>query len=256
MASNNTPLGSMSGPSCLPTLSFPEELARHINLPDIQNQVNLMVHSQLVKAIIEEKLKNEILLNALLRNLQPPGFGSPQPPAEPVGKQEPKECGTASNSSNLAAPEASKSESDEDSEVASCDLRSRKCQPIRKLKNETKNIPKNFGKAIVSFIEKQERLTQAVVSRFPGLDYAQFILEMRQRRRRINSIADLRALWLEAENRFAQPTRILSLIFLKKHSLPYIFHSRVTNYEGHIKYRYRLMEALKDPKNFTSIKSF
>lgn len=239
-------------------------MARQINITDIQNQVNLMVHNQLIQAIIEEKIKNEILMNALMMNsrllelkegpaVQPPA----QPAAETSPKQQPKDCVTASNSGSPEEAPLSESKSDpsNDSEVDSEDFRNRK-RPIKKLRNETKNIPKNFGKAIVSFIEKQEKLTMSILQRFPNLDYAQFILEMRQRRRRINSIADLRALWLEAENRFAEPTRILSLIFLKKHSLPYIFHSRVTNYEGHIKYRYRLMEALKDPQNFTSIKSF
>lgn len=45
---------------------FSEDLLRQMNLPNLQNQVSAMVHSQLIQAIIEEKMKNEILMNALL----------------------------------------------------------------------------------------------------------------------------------------------------------------------------------------------
>jgi hypothetical protein len=35
----------------------------------------------------------------------------------------------------------------------------------RRLKNETKNIPKNFGKGIISFIEKNERKIRPLLQR-------------------------------------------------------------------------------------------
>jgi hypothetical protein len=63
----------------------------------------------------------------------------------------------------------------------------------------------------------------------------------------MNSIAELRNLWIDEMNIYGGPTRILSMIFLKKHSLKYIFHSKVSNLRGHIKYRYRLLEGLKNP---------
>lgn len=87
-------------------------------------------------------------------------------------------------------------------------------------------------------------------------DFGNFINVIRMKKRKVNSIADLRSLWLDSENPFAKATRILSNIFLKKYSMSYIFNSRVTNYQGHIKYRYRLIEALREPKQFTSIKMF
>jgi hypothetical protein len=82
------------------------------------------------------------------------------------------------------------------------------------------------------------------------------MMSIRQKKKKLNSIADLRSLWLDGENLFAKPIRILSLIFLKRYSLTYIFNSRVTNFQGHIKYRYRMIEALRNPNNFTSIKVF
>lgn len=44
----------------LPKFNFcrQEEVTSSINLESIQNQVNMIVHNQLVQAIIEEKIKN------------------------------------------------------------------------------------------------------------------------------------------------------------------------------------------------------
>ena len=126
----------------------------------------------------------------------------------------------------------------------------------KKIKNETKNIPKNYGKAIISFIERNEKLVRRVLNTTDSNDYNAFMNTIRQKKRKVNSIADLRSLWVDEENPFGKATRILSGIFLKRHSLSYIFNSRVTNFQGHIKYRYRLIEALREPKQFTSIKMF
>jgi hypothetical protein len=125
-----------------------------------------------------------------------------------------------------------------------------KQQTLQRRKNETKNIPKNFGKAIAAFIERNEPLTRKVLQNYPGMDYAQFILDVRQRRRTFNCMTDLRAMWLDSSNKFSQPARCLSMLFLRKHSLTYIFHSRVTNYKGHVKYRKKLIEALEKPESF------
>lgn len=128
--------------------------------------------------------------------------------------------------------------------------------PMKSDKNQTKNIPKNFGKAIACFIEHNEPLVRRVFTLFPQLDYSEFLLDMKRRRRSVNSIAALRSFWIEEENIFAAPTRILSQIFLRKHCFHYIFSSRVTYFEGHIKYRVRLLEALENPKDFNSFKCY
>lgn len=44
---------------------------------------------------------------------------------------------------------------------------------------------------------------------------------------KINTIAELRSLWIEEENKFAKVLRILSAIYLRKYSLNHIFNSRV-----------------------------
>jgi hypothetical protein len=50
--------------------------------------------------------------------------------------------------------------------------------------------------------------------------------------------------------------RYLSNLFLRKYALNYIFNSRICNYASHIKYRYRLCEAIKEPFSFKHIKDY
>jgi hypothetical protein len=87
------------------------------------------------------------------------------------------------------------------------------------------------------------------------ISYEEYVSALRSRKKYINSIADLRSLWLEEEFEFAKVTRKISLYFLKKVSLKYIFSSRITNHAGHIKYRNRLINVLRFPHEFTCIKT-
>lgn len=50
--------------------------------------------------------------------------------------------------------------------------------------------------------------------------------------------------------------RILSYEFLRKHCLPYIFHSKVKNYKTNIKYRQKLIEGVENPASFSNIKDY
>lgn len=53
---------------------------------------------------------------------------------------------------------------------------------------------------------------------------------------------------------YARPFRELSLYFLRRAGHRYIFGSRVSDFGNHLKYRYRIMKALKCPRTFNSIK--
>jgi hypothetical protein len=50
---------------------------------------------------------------------------------------------------------------------------------------------------------------------------------LQQAKGNINTILQLRSLWLEGESLYAQAYRIFTAEYLRKHSLPYIFNSRV-----------------------------
>jgi hypothetical protein len=65
--------------------------------------------------------------------------------------------------------------------------------------SESKNIPKNYGKAIVTFIKKNESFTRRVLGKL-GMDYDDFILNLQEIRINLNTISQLRAIWIDGEN--------------------------------------------------------
>lgn len=115
---------------------------------------------------------------------------------------------------------------------------------LASLKNDTKNIPKNYGKAILSFISKSS-MTSKVVLRY-SLNLSDFLIQIRKMKHRINSIDGLRKMWGsdQLDNKMKKCIRILSHEFMRKHCLRYIFYSKVRNFGTHIKYRQKLIEGI------------
>lgn len=64
------------------------------------------------------------------------------------------------------------------------------------MQNDTKNIPKNFGKGIINFILKNDRVVRQILSR-DRLVYGEFMKQVRARKQTINTIAELRRLWTD-----------------------------------------------------------
>jgi hypothetical protein len=125
----------------------------------------------------------------------------------------------------------------EDENTPDSDNNDREEMNEKKLKNETKNIPKNYGKAIITFIEKYRDVVASVCA-FTGVPFEDFIGEMSEMKKTINTIADLRRLWIDYK--YSRCMRIISNLFFRKYSLNYIFNSRICNFRSHIKYRHRL----------------
>lgn len=121
-----------------------------------------------------------------------------------------------------------------------------------KSRNETKNIPKNFGKGIISFIERNRQKLEPLVEGY-GLDYEQLVADLRVQKRSINTIAELRGLWTGERGACL---RVISNLFFRKYALEYIFNSRISSYGSHVKYRGSLWEALRQPEAFSRIKEY
>lgn len=128
-------------------------------------------------------------------------------------------------------------------------------------KNETKNIPKNYGKAILSFIQKNIQkyiyIIKPILQR-GKLTISDLLLHIKKHKKEVNSINYLKEMWgyQDQSNPILKCIRILSYVFMRKHCLSYIFNSRVKNYSTHIKYRKRIIEGIENPSEFTCIKQF
>lgn len=88
------------------------------------------------------------------------------------------------------------------------------------------------------------------------IDPQSFLASLSRAKASLNTIEQLRSLWLDARNPHARAYRVLSMEYLRKHCLPYIFNSRVENVHKHIKYRYKMAEGVRDPLRFTHMKEF
>lgn len=62
--------------------------------------------------------------------------------------------------------------------------------------NDTKNIPKNFGKAIIAFITKNPKITEKCLKKHE-IELSKFLQELRIKKKNLHSIKELRSLWLD-----------------------------------------------------------
>jgi hypothetical protein len=83
------------------------------------------------------------------------------------------------------------------------------------------------------------------------LECEEFIGYLRFHKSKINTIAELRGLWV---GEMGGCVRVLSNLFFRKYALEYIFNSRISSFGSHIKYRSSLWRALEQPQSFNHIK--
>jgi hypothetical protein len=112
--------------------------------------------------------------------------------------------------------------------------------------SESKNIPKNYSKAIINFIKRNETFRRRVL-RHLGVDEKSFMESLEKLGGQLSSIAQLQWLWGDSDNPFGKVYRVLSMEYLRKHSLAYIFNSRVNIHSKHLKYRYKMAESVGNP---------
>lgn len=106
--------------------------------------------------------------------------------------------------------------------------------------NDTKNISKNFGKAVITFIQKNPERIKRILQNH-NIELGAFSQDLKERKKNLISIKELRALWLDSEFEYARAFREISNLFLRKASFKYIFGSRIADFVGHLKYRRRMI---------------
>ncbi len=121
----------------------------------------------------------------------------------------------------------------------------------QKLRSETKNIPKNYGKAIIGFILKHQTKVRNIAG-YDFINFEELKRELKEMKKSIKTIADLRSLWMNCKH--ARLIRTLGNRFLRKHSLAYIFNSKIESTDAHVKYRSKLLTAIRNPESFQCMK--
>ncbi|CAD8163022.1 unnamed protein product [Paramecium octaurelia] len=130
----------------------------------------------------------------------------------------------------------------------------RKSKKINKV-NDTKNITKNFSKAIISYITQNKDIGLRLLD---AREFEDFMSILKEKKNKMTNIQQLRELWVDCDNeklkQFNHTFRIFSQYFLRQQSVAYIYNSRIMNTGWHLKYRYNLLRALREPQNFKYIK--
>ena len=136
-------------------------------------------------------------------------------------------------------------------------------KPRDKSKPSSKNIVKNYGKAMCSFAASELSMPylNQIYQREP-FDIATFQTRMREKRDDIDSIESVRTLLLvrkdddEVTTRFKKVFQESSIIFIKYFSVNWIFQGKMSHKQAHLQSRFKMIRRIKNPEFFTYFKEF
>ncbi|CAK74700.1 unnamed protein product (macronuclear) [Paramecium tetraurelia] len=123
---------------------------------------------------------------------------------------------------------------------------------------DTKNIPKNYCKSIITFACKnQQNLCIRILK--DQVKVVKFINKISQYKKQLLNIRVFSALLQRSEDpeeeEYRLAFRIISQIFIKKQAINYIFNSKIAQHNWHMKYRQKIYKGIKDPNRFSHIKN-
>ena len=84
--------------------------------------------------------------------------------------------------------------------------------------------------------------------------YANLNGELQKRKKNMNKIRDLKELWLP-KTKYGREIRTISCVFLRKYGFSWVFNSRITDFQSHLKYRSILLRFISKPESFLTLKS-
>ncbi|CAD8111045.1 unnamed protein product [Paramecium sonneborni] len=121
---------------------------------------------------------------------------------------------------------------------------------------DSKNIPKNYCKAIITFAQKNQQLCLEILG--DELKVAKFIEHLTSHKKRLLNIRVFSALLRQSEDmvqeEFNRTFRIISQIFVKKYAINYIYNSKIVQHNWHTRYRQQIYKGIRSPKSFSHIK--
>ena len=122
----------------------------------------------------------------------------------------------------------------------------------------TKNIVKNFGKAICTFSSSNLALPylNCLIEK-EGIEIQDFVNYVLNMKGKIDGLFHFRSLLLMGENdteivrKCKRIFKEMSEIFIKYFSVNWIFHSKVFHKTAHLKFRYKMLRRIQCPELFT-----
>ncbi|CAD8177053.1 unnamed protein product [Paramecium octaurelia] len=121
---------------------------------------------------------------------------------------------------------------------------------------DSKNIPKNYCKAIITFAQKNQQLCFQILG--DELKVARFTDFLSNQKKKLLNIRVFSALLQQCDDPFQEEFnrtfRIISQIFIKKYAINYIYNSKIVQHNWHIRYRQQIYKGIRNPKCFSHLK--
>ncbi len=125
----------------------------------------------------------------------------------------------------------------------------------------TKNVVKNYGRAISSFALSNLALPYLdTILQRENLSLEQFTRYLKQIRGSIDGLTHFRSTLLigrEDDDHIAASKRAfiaISEVFIKYFSVNWIYNSRIFHKEAHLKFRFKMLRRVQNPELFTYLK--
>ena len=125
----------------------------------------------------------------------------------------------------------------------------------------TKNIVKNYGRAIAKFACSEMALPYLIpIINERGIEYADALAFFTKAKTQIQGIDTFRALVLvyphddAKEEAFKITFQKIGEAFIKYFSVNWIFHSKIVHKSTYLKYRFKMLRRLNNPELFTYLK--
>ena len=127
----------------------------------------------------------------------------------------------------------------------------------------SKNIVKNFGKAMCSFASSKLALPYLeTIQEKASFNIDVFQEHMQRQIRTIDSLYSVRSLLYVQENEdetsavFKRVFQEVSVVFIKYFSVNWIFQGKMSHKEAHLKARFKMLRRVQNPEFFTYFKNF
>jgi len=125
----------------------------------------------------------------------------------------------------------------------------------------TKNIVKNYGKAMCSFAAADMSFQYLLpLAKRENIKTDRFREYFRCKKELVGSIESFRNLYIEDDTdneeikAFKRVFKEISMIFIKFFSVNWIFNGKLTQKQAHLKYRFKMLRRIKNPELFTYLK--
>ncbi len=130
-------------------------------------------------------------------------------------------------------------------------------------KPSSKNIVKNFGKAMCSFASSDLAMPYLQkLNTNKDIRLEDFQSHIHKKRDLIDSIDSLRSLLLIMKNddseiaAFKKVFQEISIIFIKYFSVNWIFQGKMSHKQAHLRARFKMLRRIMNPQHFTYFKDF